>query len=83
MEHADALALSGLRVNYSPLLWDGDTILMPDARLLIVGTRQRSWAHREALRIVRHGLADVLLWLGEPVDRATSATFRALLGGGS
>ena len=36
-----------------------------------IGTKPLSWAHTEALRIVRDGLADVLQWLGQPVHPMT------------
>jgi hypothetical protein len=55
--------------------------MLPDGEVLIVGQSSYSgtaavfgagpignseWCRREALRIVRTGLADVLEWLGEP-----------------
>lgn len=61
--------LFGIRVVTDSTL--DETRVYQFADMLIIGTRPISWAHREALRIVREGLADVLAYLGEPVHPLT------------
>lgn len=49
-------------------LEEGLVLMDTWARTVTVGARPLSWAHRTALETIRGGLADVLAWLGEPVE---------------
>ncbi len=69
---------TGIPVVTSDLIPDGDYHLTPE--VFVIGTGPvdwHTWCQREALRIVRTGLADVLEWLGEPAWKPplTSAKF--------
>ena len=66
-----------LPYRFDPALEDGQMVLL--AGVVIIGIKPRSWAHSQALRIVRSGLAEVLDWLGMPVEVATAESQLAAL----
>lgn len=71
-----ARTLLGVPVVPDRYLADGTTLVIDTrptggARIVLVGTRPLTTleaAGREARLIVRRGLADVLAWLGQPVE---------------
>lgn len=72
----DALTLLGIPVFISNALPDGmlaivNPGLLPAAPTIHIGFEQLPEHRGEARRIVREGLADVLAWLGEPVEPAS------------
>jgi hypothetical protein len=67
--------LLGIPIVSNPCLLDGEMHLFTDPgtgrRTLLLGTRPhppRAQAQRDAVRIVREGLADVLAWLTDPPE---------------
>ncbi len=70
------LPLMGIPIVEEPLMEDGQIVMLGatpwSCEVLLVGTGPISWrtgARREAERIFRTGLADVLEWPGEPPYR--------------
>ncbi len=67
--------LLGIPIVSNPWVLDGEMYLFTDPgtgrRTLLLGTRPhppRAQAQRDAVRIVREGLADVLAWLTDPPE---------------
>jgi hypothetical protein len=81
---ASDATLLGIPVIESPMVADGVVLVFGNREVIAIGTApidNSEWCQREALRIVRTGLADVLGWLGEPPWRppATGAGILASL----
>jgi hypothetical protein len=72
----DALTVAGMPVFISGAVPDGMIAIvnphaLPATPTIHIGVEQMPEHRAEARRIVREGLADVLAWLGEPVEPAT------------
>lgn len=66
--------MPAMRIERTTALEDGHTAVVRDLSgddVLFIGTRPLPEHRAEARRIVREGMADILAWLGEPVELPT------------
>ncbi len=68
---------SHIPIRADPNLKDGTVLRFTSPAMVIIGTMKLSEHREEARLIVREGLADVLAWLGEPVEPVTGEQIMA------